>query len=82
MARIVRYDACVLASALGPFELEAVHPDEFIIRNWDLSPDSILGAARSQRAGLTRSPESGAEYLATLEKSDFRDVIAISAALE
>ena len=45
-----------------------MHPDEFIIRNWDLSPDLVLGAARRQRAGLTRPPKSAAEYLATLQQ--------------
>ncbi len=56
------------ASAFGQFEIEAVHPDEFIIRNWDQSPDSVLDAARRQRAGLKRPPRSAAEYLATLEQ--------------
>jgi hypothetical protein len=87
VARIVRYDACVLypaplrdfllsdfpASALGQFEIEALHPDEFIVRNWDLSPDVVLGADRRQRAGLTSPPRSAAEYLETLEKCRLRE---------
>ena len=55
------------AAVLGQFQIEAIHPDEFIIRMWDESPKLVLGAARRQRAGLTRPPKSAAEYLVTLE---------------
>ncbi len=56
------------ASVLGQFQIEAVHPDEFIVRIWDEFPDLVLGAARRQRAGLTKPPKSAAEYLGTLEQ--------------
>ena len=56
------------ASVLRQFQVEAVHPDEFIIQIWDKSPELVLDTARRQRAGLTRPPKSPAEYLATLER--------------
>ena len=56
------------ASVLGQFQIEAVHPDEFIVRIWDESPDLVLSAVRRQRAGLTRPPKSAAEYMGTLEQ--------------
>lgn len=54
------------ASVLGRYHVEAIHPDEFVVRLWDESPDSVLEAARRQRAGLKRPPKTAAEYLATL----------------
>jgi PIN domain len=56
------------ASVLEQFQIEAVHPDEFIIRLWDASSASVPGAVRRQRAGLKRPPNTAPEYLATLEQ--------------
>ncbi len=54
-------------SVLSQYRIEAVHPDEFVARLWDESPEPVLEAARRQRAGLMRPPKTAAEYLATLE---------------
>ena len=56
------------ASVLDPYHIEAIHPDEFVVRLWDESPAAVLEAARRQRAGLKRPPKTAAEYLATLEQ--------------
>jgi hypothetical protein len=56
------------ASVLSQYHVEAVHPDGFVVRLWDESPESVLEAARRQRAGLKRPPKTAAEYLATLEQ--------------
>ena len=45
------------ASALGPFSIEAVHPDEFVVRLWDESP---RGRARGG-AAPAGGPEAAAE---------------------
>src|SRR3954453_9811762 len=55
-------------SVLGSFGIEAVHPDEFVVRLWDESPERVLEAVRRQRAGLKRPPKTVDEYLATLER--------------
>ena len=55
------------ASAVGPFAIEPVHPDEFVSRLWDEQPDAVLEAVRLQRAGLRNPPRSAAEYLETLK---------------
>jgi hypothetical protein len=55
-------------SVLGPFEIEALHPDEFIARLWDESPEAVLHAAKLHRASLKKPPKTAAEYLATLEQ--------------
>jgi predicted nucleic acid-binding protein len=56
------------ASALVPYDIEAVHPDGFVVRLWDESASAVLGAARLHRASLKRPPKPVAEYLATLEQ--------------
>jgi PIN domain len=56
------------ASVLGQYNIEAIHPDEFVVRLLDESPEAVLEAARRQRAGLRRPPKTAAEYLATLEQ--------------
>jgi hypothetical protein len=56
------------ASVLEQYNIEAVHPDEFVVRLWDESPSAMLEAVRRQRAGLKRPPKTAAEYLATLEQ--------------
>ena len=65
------------ASILEQFHTEAVHPDEFIVRElWDESSAAVLGAVRRQRAGLTRPAKTAAEYLATLEQCRLPDTVA------
>jgi hypothetical protein len=54
------------APVLGPWDIEAVHPDEFLTRLWDESAEAVLQAVRLHRASLKRPPKSAAEYLATL----------------
>ena len=54
------------ASVLGGYHIEAMHPDEFIVRLWDESPESVLDAVRRHRAALKRPPKTAADYLATL----------------
>ena len=55
-------------SVLAQHRIEAVHPDEFVVRIWNESPESVLDAARRQRLALRRPPKTAAEYLATLEQ--------------
>lgn len=56
------------AEALGPFDIEAVHPDVFVCRLFDEDGPAVLEAVRAHRAGLKRPPKTTAEYLATLEQ--------------
>ena len=55
-------------SALDHYQIEAIHPDEFIARLFDEHEDSVLHAARLHRASLKRPPKSADQYLATLEQ--------------
>ena len=53
------------AAALGPLGLEAVHPDDFLLDQLDLSPPTILQVIREQ-AAHTRRPPITPQDLATL----------------
>jgi len=53
------------AAALAPLGLEAVHPDDFLLDQLDLSPPTILQVIREQ-AARTRRPPLTRRDLATL----------------
>ena len=55
------------ADVLGRFRIEPVHPDEFILYLFDLSPSVVAGAARDHRESLKRPPKTIEQYLGTLE---------------
>ncbi len=56
------------AEVLGPFGIEARHPDEFILQLLDLAPASVLAAAESHRQSLKNPARTIGEYLETLER--------------
>jgi hypothetical protein len=68
--------ACIPASILGQFNIEAIHPDEFLTRLWDEQPNSVLEAVRLQRAGLKNPPKTPVEYLTTLEQCRLPEIAA------
>lgn len=49
-------------SALAPFGITALHPDEFVAHAFDLSPAAVCKAVRDQRASL-KDPPMTAEHL-------------------
>ena len=63
------------APILRQFNIEAVHPDEFIGRLWDDHSGAVLQAVRLHRASLRRPPKSADEYLATLEVSRLPETV-------
>jgi hypothetical protein len=56
------------APALAPHGIEALHPDEFVLRLIERVPARVLAAARDHRQSLKNPPKSVEEYLAALEK--------------
>ena len=62
--------------ALAPFQIEAIHPDDFVIRQFDLSPAGVCAAVKAQRASLTRPPKSVDEYLAALAATQMVQTVA------
>lgn len=57
------------ADALEPHQIEAVHPDDFMLNQLELRPFEALAAIKKMRSRLTRPPQSAAELIATLERS-------------
>jgi hypothetical protein len=64
------------ASILQQFQIEAIHPDQFIVGLWDDNPDDVLEAVRFQRAGLKKPPRTAMEYLATIEQCQLPETAA------
>jgi hypothetical protein len=56
------------SSALQPFNLEAQHPDDFVLHQLNLEPDLALAAIATQRARLTNPPKSVNEFLESLHR--------------
>jgi PIN domain len=56
------------ADALDPHQIEAIHPDDFVLNQLELRPYEALAAVKKMRARLTRPPQSAAELIATLER--------------
>ena len=48
---------------LSQFNIEALHPDDFITDLWDIDPAAVLAAARRQRVSLQAPPRTAREYL-------------------
>jgi PIN domain len=57
------------AHALDKYQIEAIHPDDFVLNQLELRPYEALVAVKKMRARLTRPPQSAAELIATLERS-------------
>ncbi|MNG08328.1 hypothetical protein D3C84_916780 [compost metagenome] len=53
---------------LEPFEIEAMHPDDFIADLFDLDQAAVLQAAQAQRASLKNPPHTAREFLERLSK--------------
>lgn len=54
-------------SILGPFGIDALHPDDFMAAQFDLNPGACCAAVKRHRASLKKPPKTVEEYLATLE---------------
>jgi predicted nucleic acid-binding protein len=56
------------ASALAPHGIEAQHPDDFILNQFELSSFAALAAVKAMRARLRNPPRSAQEFIATLQQ--------------
>lgn len=57
------------ATALYPFGIEAVHPDEFLLDRLDLSPATVLQVIRQQASHAKRPPLTPQNLAAILGKA-------------
>ena len=61
---------------LQRYEMEAQHPDEFILHLIDLAPDAVMDAAETHRQSLKNPPKSVEEFLASLETQGLPQSVA------
>ncbi len=65
------------AETIGPFGLEAQHPDEFILRLLNLAPDVVVAAARKHHQSLKNPRKTVAEYLGVLERQGLTQTVSV-----
>lgn len=62
---------------LGPFGIDAQHPDEFVLHLLDLAPGAVVNAAQNHRLSLKNPPKSAREYLKILEKQGLTQTLLV-----
>ena len=65
------------AEVLRPFEIEAQHPDEFIVHLLDLAPGVVIAAAERHRESLKNPAKTTEEYLEMLERDGVAQTVAV-----
>ncbi len=63
-------------SALAPYDVEAIHPDEFIANELDLYESAVCESVKIVRARLKNPPKSVDDYLRTLERQGLVETVA------
>jgi len=78
LAATVRANAEVLVTfnmsdfpgpALKPYDVEAIHPDEFLLDQLDLYPGATVDVLRQQAAAYRRVPNTVPDILVLLERT-------------
>lgn len=64
------------AHVLGQFGIEPLHPDDFVLYLFELSPSAVAGAARDHRESLKNPPKTVAQYLDTLESQGLKKAVS------
>ena len=65
------------SDTIGPFGIEAQHPDEFILHLLDLVPGAVVAAAENHRQSLKNPPNTVSEYLETLERQGLTQTVSV-----
>lgn len=64
------------AASLRQFDIEAIHPDEFILYQIDMAPTACCRAFQAQRSALINPPLSVEDFLATLQKQQLPQAVS------
>jgi len=64
------------AEVLQKYEIEAQHPDKFILNLIDQAPDLVMDAAETHRQSLKNPPKSADEFLTSLEAQGLPESVA------
>jgi predicted nucleic acid-binding protein len=67
------------SSALEPYGIEAMHPDDFLLNQLDLYPRQVAHCLRRQMADLVNPPLSPNEFLTSLRRTVPRFAQAVDA---
>ena len=62
---------------LSKYDLDAQHPDDFIVHQFELSQALVCGAAKRHRASLRSPAKTTEQYLATLESQGLPQTAAV-----
>jgi predicted nucleic acid-binding protein len=62
--------------ALARFDIEAQHPDDFLVYLLDLAPGVVCAAVKRQRENLHNPPRTAQELLATLQGQGLTQSVA------
>ncbi len=63
-------------AALAPYDIEALHPDDFLVGLLDLAPGTVCAAVKRQRENLRNPPKTVKELLGTLESQGLTQAVA------
>lgn len=61
---------------LASYNIQAQHPDEFLVSLFDTAPGPVCAAVKRQREGLRNPPKTAEELLATLESQGLVQTVA------
>jgi hypothetical protein len=64
------------AAQLDPYDVEALHPDDFVSYTFDLAPGKVANVVSEQAAALKNPPQSVAEVLDTLRLNGLAQSVA------
>jgi predicted nucleic acid-binding protein len=64
------------SAALASHGIEALHPDEFVLRLFARAPARVIAAARQHRLSLSKPAKSVADYLVSLEATGLTGTVA------
>ncbi|MCT7982886.1 PIN domain-containing protein [Laspinema sp. A4] len=63
--------------SLEPYEIEAMHPDDFIVNLIDISPKAVCKALETQRCRLKNPPKTPEEHLNTLLEQGLAQTVTL-----
>jgi predicted nucleic acid-binding protein len=64
------------AETLARFDIEAQHPDDFLVSLLDVAPGAVCSAVKRQRESLRNPPKTAEELLTTLESQGLPQTVA------
>ncbi|TRO39114.1 PIN domain-containing protein [Pseudomonas putida] len=69
-------------AVLGAFDIEPLHPDDFIADLWDLDKAAVLEAAQRQRISLKNPPHNVQQYLDRLLQQKLPETVKLLSAFK